>query len=91
MFNLYLVVSEDLQNYGDYYNPPDIYCIAELVVARNYSQARYLAWKTDYYFGDFIDMPKFQVRIKRKNVKGPARLVTNENNNALDDDGLWEL
>lgn len=85
------MVSEELQSYGDYNDPPDIYCLAELVVARNRSQARYLTWMTDWSFGgSFVDMPKFKVRIKRKNVKGPSRLASNEDHNAFDGD-LWEL
>ena len=78
MLNLYLVVSEELQTWGGWYGPPEFYCIAELVVARNRSQARYLAWKTDYSFGDFRDMPRFRVNIKKKDVEGPPRLATKE-------------
>lgn len=88
MLNLYLVVSEQLENYGDWYEPPETYCIAELVVARNYSQARYLAWKTDWSSGDFRDMPRFRVNIKKKNIEGPPRLASEEYS-SLEDERLW--
>jgi len=82
--NLYLVVSEMLTyiewedwtvNAGHYEN----YAITELVVARNNSQARYLAWQTDGDFSyDFRDMPKFRTRCQIKGVDGPARIVSDE-------------
>jgi len=71
MNNLYLVVSEELQ---DHRPPYDWYRIAELVIAKNHSQARYLAWKTDTgntyssFSPDLRDMPKFSCRLRLKGV-----------------------
>jgi len=61
--NIYLVVSEELRTFQ---RPIETYCIAELVRAKNASQARYLAWKNDIdsYTGYIKDMPKFQTRTK---------------------------
>lgn len=84
--NLYLVVSEPIYDvvYEDWSvgaGHREDYCIVELVVARNYSQARYLAWKSDSRdtsWPTIEDMPKFTVRIKAHNVEGPARVVSEE-------------
>lgn len=91
MMNLYLVISEQLEDHGDWYEPPEIYCIAELVVARNRSQAKYLAWKQDknsFYPGYFIDeMPKFRINLKMKGLEGPARIVSNDTK--FLEDAMW--
>jgi len=82
--NLYFVLSEELQDKmwicreGNvfYYEP---YCIAELVIARNHSQARYLAWKNDNSYGTWpciLDMPKFSCKIIEKGLDGEARIVS---------------
>jgi len=94
--NLYLVVSEELFYVAmidpEIGGPTEYYRIAELVVARNHSQARYLAWKAelcdpntllDY---DLLQMPKFAVRLKEKDVEGPARIATDEWQKKADDD-----
>jgi len=83
--NLYLVVSEELTEticedwyVGACHEEP--YRIAELVVARNNSQARWLAWRADRnsFDGDMRDMPKFRTKCQCKNVDGPARIVSSE-------------
>ena len=79
--NVYEVVSETLYSY-EYidYGPPEPYCIAHLVVARNPSQARYLAWKTSNDFTyDLMDMPAFRVHLCKKNAEEKQpRIVTEE-------------
>lgn len=93
--NLYLVVSEKLVDIvwedwtvnAGHYEP---YAIAELVVARNNSQARYLAWKTDSDFCyDMSEMPRFRTELKLRDVDGPARVVTDEDGYKGDRLGLW--
>lgn len=80
--NLYLVVSEWLEPYS-YSHPEPGYRIAELVVARNHGQAKYLAWKNDkdsfpaWGHTDMADMPKMAARLKRHGVPSPARIVSN--------------
>jgi len=82
--NLYLVVSEEIyhvewEDVSVSAGHREDYRIAELVVARNYGQARWLAWSADEDGpGDVRDMPKFAVRLKRKDVEGPARVATEE-------------
>ena len=73
--NLYLVVSEQLDGGGSgYYDPPEYYHIAHLVIAKNPSQARYTAWKAGE--GDIVckqkmeEMPRFSCRLRLKNVNG---------------------
>lgn len=62
--NLYLVVSELLTDivWEDKFNNvghEESYCIAELVIARNRGQAKWLAWKADESFTDDpLEMPK---------------------------------
>ena len=79
--NLYLVVSERLQPWS---RMEDEYCIAELVVARNHSQARYLAWQNDldsfplWGHTKIAEMPKMAVRLKKYDVPGPARIASYE-------------
>ncbi len=93
--NLYLAVSEELSYVAvidpEIGGPLEYYRIAELVVARNHSQARYLAWKSDKesfrdsWFG-IAAMPKFAVRLKEKDVEGPARIATEEWQKKADED-----
>jgi len=97
VMNLYLLVSEPLKEvvWEDWFNQVghiEPYRIAELVVARNRGQAKYLAWKSDratFYPGDIREMPKFSTRIKRNDIQGPARIATCE----FDwfDESLWSL
>lgn len=97
MMNLYLVVSESLSEvvWEDWFNQVghiEGYRIAELVIARNRRQAKYLAWKADkstFFSGDISEMPKFSTRIKRKDVAGPARIATDEF--GIYDEELWDL
>ncbi len=82
--NLYLVASEPLETVvcEDWFARAchrESYRITELVVARNRSQATYLAWKNDrdsYYPGDIREKPKFRSEIKARDVEGPARVAT---------------
>ena len=76
--NIYLVVSEELTEYfHDIMEPPERYRIAELVKARNASQAKYLAWKSDSdsFTGDIRDMPRFQVRLKMADRTGKPGVI----------------
>jgi len=107
MNNLYLVVSQELSYVAvidpEIGGPREYYRIAELVVARNHSQARYLAWQADKdgyaWTYDFCEIPKFAVRLKEKDVEGPARIVTNEHRFTEDFgedyeqeyDALWDV
>jgi len=84
--NLYLVISEALDwqkfNNPELAGPWETYRIAELVVARNHSQARYLAWQSDKegQTYDFGEMPKLAVRLKGVGMDGPARIASDEYN-----------
>lgn len=105
--NLYLVISEELEYHAiidpEIGGPWEPYWIAELVVARNHSQARYLAWKADRYGCrwdyDLREMPKFAVRLKEKGVEGPARIASDEHRFTGDFgedyereyDALWDI
>lgn len=98
--NLYLVVSEALTTivWEDWFNNCGYYegyRIAELIVARNYGQAKWLAWESDKdgsYPGDVCEMPKFAVRLKRRDVGGEARIASDEFDNGCDDElPLWTL
>lgn len=76
--NLYLVISEELHIYPRGLEPPEDYRICDLVVARNHSQARYLAWKNDrdsFYADDLREMPKMAVRLKMHGFLGPAHVL----------------
>jgi len=79
--NLYLVVSEPLSKivYEDWFNQAgheETYRLAELVVARNYSQARWLVWELeDTFGGDIVNMPRFAVRKKVADIEGPAQIL----------------
>jgi len=63
---VYVVVSETLTSGGYYLEPPEWYCIAEIVAARNRSQARYMAWhhaEPSISKGESLrEMPRFTVR-----------------------------
>ncbi|MCK4827542.1 hypothetical protein KA005_68065 [bacterium] len=78
--NIYEVISETLEDYESMdYGPPEPYCIAELVAAKNPSQARYLAWKADDDSAcDLSEIPAFSVHICEKNISIPSGIVTNE-------------
>ena len=95
--NLYLVVSEEIRHDSEgWYDPPEWSRIAELVVARNHSQARYLAWQCGE--GGFCgyclaDMPKSAVRLKRRDVPGPIRIATTEHwaDSDAELEELWDV
>ena len=95
--NLYLVVSEELEYivWEDWFvgaGHRENYRIADLVVARSHAQARYLAWKDDPdgdTFPTIEDMPKFAVRLKRKDVDGPARVLKWKTETHLFEDADW--
>ena len=93
--NLYLVVSEMLTEVvceDDSVNAchEEDYCIEELVVAHNRSQAKYIAWKSDpdSYEENYsiLEMPKFSVKLKRKDVGGKPRIASGE---FASDDSAW--
>ena len=89
--NLYLVISEEMVDYGptrymDAPEPPEWYRICELVVARNHSQARWLAWQTDRNsFENYMPaMPKFTCQIKERDYDdGPARVLPYEDSHHM--------
>ena len=99
--NLYLVVSEEIEDieWEDWFNGTghlENYRIAELVVARSHAQARYLAWKQDdagTTWPLIEDMPKFAVRLKRRNTPGPARVASTEHwaDSDAELDELWDV
>ena len=73
--NIYLVISEELKEavYEDWFNNVghwEHYRIAELVAARNHSQARWLAWKADKasFTGCMADMPRMTCRLRVKDI-----------------------
>ena len=82
--NIYQVVSEVLTEAYETLalDPPEQYRIVELVVARKRSQAGLMAWKNDRGYeicgGYMPDKPKMSIRIVKKGVDGPARIVTQE-------------
>ena len=86
-YNLYLVISEVLEtveweDWFNYVGHRETYRIVELVVARNHGQARWIAWRERdedaTFLPDVRDMPKFAVRLKRKDAKGPPRIVSDD-------------
>ena len=99
--NLYLVVSESLETVewedreccaGHVVH----YRICELVVARGHGHARFMAWKhddPDGTFPCFEDMPKFAVRLKKRDVPGPARIIGQDEDDAWVEEieGLFEV
>lgn len=81
--NLYLVVSERLtevvcEDRSVNACHEEEYRIAELIVARSHGHARWLAYESDSQSQHpcLEDMPKMAVRLKRKNVEGDPRIVT---------------
>ncbi len=79
--NIYQVVSEELPTYSStvMLEPPEPYVIVEMVVARSRSQAGYLAWVTSPDWPEpMCDKPRMSIRIRKKYVDGPARLVTDQ-------------
>jgi len=91
--NLYLVVSDWITELGGHAGEGRV---ADLVIARNPSQARYLAWRPvgsphRYSWGsDLRDMPRFQVRLKRKGIDREPGIVSNDPEYAHVDE-LWDL
>lgn len=80
--NLYLIISEtlttiDWEDRFSYLGHEEEYRIWELVVARNHSQARYLAWKTDKssFTDEMRDMPRFTCRLRKKDIDLPAGVI----------------
>ena len=86
MNNLYFVLSKLLEDRtGIYHDPPiapELYHIAEIVIAKNPSQATYIAWKNDSDYNKvckITDTPKFKCHILKKYIdKGRARIVSND-------------
>ena len=80
--NIYRVISETLTDIicEDWFNQAcheEPYCIVEFVAARNPSQAKYIAWKTNDDFSyDFRDMPKFSVNLCVKDIDIKSGIVT---------------
>lgn len=83
--NVYRVVSEPIE-YQDIIDPEiggpwEEYCIAEIVAAPTRGRAKWLAWMSDephhYPFGA-RDMPKFSVKLVRKNEDWPEGLLTEQ-------------
>ena len=70
MNNIYFVLSEILECGGLTGEPPENYRIAEIVIAKNRSQAIYLALQEDdcEYWNDVKGYPKFRTELKLKNV-----------------------
>lgn len=77
--NVYTVLSEQLVAHH-YTAPPEPWNIFATVVARNRSQARYLAWKDsgDDSYPDMRDMPSMSCKKILEGVEGPPRIVTDE-------------
>jgi hypothetical protein len=82
--NLYVVLSEEISASTDWQledgsSPHENYRIHDLVVARNRSQARWLAWQADRSADrDPRAMPMFSVRLVEKDVSGEARIASSE-------------
>ena len=82
--NLYFVLSQEYLPYEtalleDGSGPTDREPICELVVARNRSQARWLAaQRAPWSITDVRDMPAFAVYGVLRNVPGPARIASTE-------------
>lgn len=81
--NVYAVISEPL-SYQEIIDPEiggpwEEYRIAEIVAAPTRGRAKWLAWKSDEFDLDGIrDMPKFSVRLIRKNEGWPEGLLTEQ-------------
>lgn len=86
--NVYQVVSEELTGYYNVgeFSVPEPYCIACLVAAKSPGQAKWIAWKSDFDFRrhgpSVVDMPKFSVKMVRKNEDWPEGILP---------DGLYHL
>jgi len=86
--NIYFVISEELteviwESMFDNVGHKEAYNIVELVVARNPSQARYLAIKPDktywsQFYNSILDIPRMSVRKLGTGNFGEPRLVTRE-------------
>jgi len=80
--NLYSVISEELEHPGSYEppEPPEPYCIVELVAATSPGAAKFAAWRKDRSFrgtgGDVLEMPRFSVCLVARDVDLPAGLHT---------------
>lgn len=81
--NVYQVVSEPIQ-YQEIIDPEiggpwEEYCIAELVAAPSPGKAKWLAFKSDRecqrWFGNMHDMPKFSVKMIRRNEDWPEGIL----------------
>lgn len=81
--NLYLVVSETLSGdvwIDEWIRVPEDYRIAELIIAKSRSQAKYLAWKNDKhsFTNDMRDMPAMQCQIKERDLDHEAGIVSGQ-------------
>jgi len=89
--NIYRVISEELLGYVDIgcdFKMPEEYCITVLVRAKNHSQARYLAWQSDFASrSDMIrDMPKMSCHRVAQDVEGEPGVLPDEPQYA----SLWD-
>ena len=78
--NLYLVISEPIEQYAGWaclLEPPETYCIAQLVVATSHKQALWLAWQEDdySYTGDVNDRPKMSCNLRFKDCNRPVGII----------------
>ena len=82
--NLYEVVSEILEEtipiLDDGTGPIEQYCWAELVIARNRGQAKYMTWQKNdrRYFGHIPDMPRMSVKKRGGQYHVGPRFVTED-------------
>ena len=77
--NLYRVVFEETTNFAGVYAPPEWGQPADVVVARNHSQARYLAWQQHPYCASGVrDVEKCSIKRTIRGVDGPPRIATME-------------
>ena len=83
--NLYRVVSEELTEmvWDDQANSighEETYRIAELVVARSPSQAKWLAWKREksIFTGTVTDMPRFSCIKQQDKVKQDGACIVSQ-------------
>lgn len=78
--NVYAVVSEPIL-YQEIIDPEiggpwEEYCIAEIVAAPSRARARWIAWQSDsIQLGDIRNMPRFSVRLVRRNEDWPEGIV----------------
>lgn len=81
--NVYVVVSEPIE-YQEIIDPEiggpwEEYRIAEIVAAPTRGRAKWIAWQSDTIrLGDVRDMPKFSVKLIRKNEDWPEGLLTEQ-------------